>query len=196
MLSLHYILRNWQAVARRAQETFPLRPDYTAALFAEFRRVGRTTLFGTIVTGLAQGVLATLGYWISGVREPVFFGAATAIASLIHAVGTMLVWVPAGIYLLLDGHPARGVLELVWGGAMVVGVTAAARSAASRSSHAGLTPVNGSAAPASIRAIGRLATSAACADSSRPDSAASSASLTFSAAVARGSNAASRQRAK
>ena len=122
MLSLHYILRNWQAVARRAQETFPLRPDYTAALFAEFRRVGRTTLFGTIVTGLAQGVLATLGYWISGVREAIFFGAATAIASLIPAVGTMLVWVPVGIYLVIDGHPARGVLELVWGGAMVVGV--------------------------------------------------------------------------
>ncbi len=122
MLSLHFILRNWQSVARRAQETFPLRPDYTAKLFAEFRRVGRTTLFGTIVTGLAQGVFATLGYWIAGLREPIFFGAATALASLIPAVGTMLVWVPAGIYLIAAGHPARGVIELVWGSLFIIGI--------------------------------------------------------------------------
>ena len=122
MLSLHFILRNWQLVARRAQEALPLRPDYTAELLTEFRRVGRTTLFGTLVTGLAQGVFATLGYWITGLREPVFFGAATALASLIPAVGTMLVWVPAGIYLILAGHPARGVIELVWGSLVIIGI--------------------------------------------------------------------------
>ena len=70
MLSMHFILRNWQAIALGAQETFPLRPDYTAGLLAEFRSVGRSTLLGTIGTGLAQGVLATFGFWISGVPEP------------------------------------------------------------------------------------------------------------------------------
>ena len=120
MLTMHYILRNWESVSLRAQETFPLRPDYTRALFAEFRRVGRTTLMGTIVTGVAQGVLATIGYWLSGVPEPFFFGAATAVASLVPAVGTMLVWVPAGIVLIVLGHPAAGIFELVWGGLLVV----------------------------------------------------------------------------
>jgi predicted PurR-regulated permease PerM len=61
MVTMHFMLRNWESVALRAQETFPLRPDYTRGLFAEFRRVGRTTLMGTIVTGLAQGLLATIG---------------------------------------------------------------------------------------------------------------------------------------
>ena len=79
MLTMHYIIRNWGFVTLRAQEAFPLRPDYTRTLFAEFRRVGRTTLMGTIVTGIAQGLLATIGYWICGLREPIFFGAATAV---------------------------------------------------------------------------------------------------------------------
>jgi predicted PurR-regulated permease PerM len=118
-LSMHFILRNWQVVATRAQETFPLRPDYTAALFAEFQRVGRTTLLGTVGTGVAQGVLATLGFWISGVPEPFLFGAATAIASLVPAVGAALVWVPAGIVLILVGHPVRGIVELAWGAVLV-----------------------------------------------------------------------------
>src|SRR6185295_2802688 len=91
MLSMHYILRNWQTVSRRAQETFPLRPDYTAALFAEFHSVGRTTLLGAAGTALAQGVFATVGYAIAGVPEPTFFGTATAVASFVPGVGVLLV---------------------------------------------------------------------------------------------------------
>jgi predicted PurR-regulated permease PerM len=123
MLSMHFIHRNWQRIALGAQETFPLRPDYTAGLLAEFRSVGRSTLLGTIGTGVAQGVLATFGFWISGVPEPLFFGAAAAVASLVPGIGATLVWAPVGTVLILVGHPGRGILELIWG-AVVVGILA------------------------------------------------------------------------
>jgi predicted PurR-regulated permease PerM len=60
-------------------------------------------------------MLAAVGFWITGVREPVFFGAATAVASLVPAVGGALVWLPVGVVQILSGHPTRGILELVWG---------------------------------------------------------------------------------
>lgn len=123
MLSMHYTLRNWQSLELRAEESLPLRPEYTAELFAEFRRVGRTTLLGTVATGVAQGVLGAIGFWICGLPDPVFFGAATAVASLIPAVGTMLVWMPAGIALIAIGEPGRGILQLVWGFVVVVGIS-------------------------------------------------------------------------
>ncbi len=123
MLTMHFILRHWQRAAIRAQETLPLRPDYTRDLFEEFRRAGRTTLLGTVVTGFAQGALATIGYAISGMPKPLFFGAATAVASLIPAVGTLLIWVPAGIVLILTGHLLGGVVELVWGTLFIVGIS-------------------------------------------------------------------------
>jgi predicted PurR-regulated permease PerM len=122
MLTMHFILCNWQRVSIRAQQALPLRPDYTRKLFEEFRRVGRTTLLGTIVTGLAQGTFATIGYAICGVPKPLFFGAATAVASLVPAVGTMLVWVPVGVVLLLTAHPFAGGFELAWGAAFVMAV--------------------------------------------------------------------------
>jgi predicted PurR-regulated permease PerM len=123
ILTMHFILRNWQRMSIRAQEALPLRPDYTRKLFDEFRRVGRTTLLGTVVTGLAQGTFATVGYAISGVPKPLFFGAATAAASLIPAVGTMLVWVPVGIVLIVTGHPLAGGFELAWGTAFIVAIS-------------------------------------------------------------------------
>lgn len=123
MMTLSFILRRWKVIATSAEDILPLRPRYTRALLEEFQRVGRTTLLGTVVTGLAQGAFAALGYWITGVPEAGFFGAATAVVSLVPGVGTMLVWVPAGIFLLATGHPAMGVLELCWGGLIVVGVS-------------------------------------------------------------------------
>src|SRR5262249_61821916 len=78
-------------------------------------------LNGTVLTGLAQGTLATIGFLISGVPHPLFFGAATALASLVPAVGTLLVWVPASIYLFATGHVTRAVVGLAWGAVVVVG---------------------------------------------------------------------------
>jgi predicted PurR-regulated permease PerM len=88
-------------------------------LFSEFRRVGRTVLVGIAGSGLAQGLLATFGFWISGAPEPLFFGALTAVASLVPAIGAGLVWLPVGIGLIASGHPGRGILELIWGAAIV-----------------------------------------------------------------------------
>jgi predicted PurR-regulated permease PerM len=121
MLTMHLVLRYWERIVKTVVAVAPLPPRYTEELLAEFRRVGRLTIFGTVMSGLAQGVLAAVGFLISGVPQPLFFGVTTAFASLIPAVGTLLVWVPAGIYLFAISHPGRGILELTWGALMVVG---------------------------------------------------------------------------
>jgi predicted PurR-regulated permease PerM len=120
-LTMHLVLRHWRTIHTALEALLPLRPEHTRVLLDEFRRVGAATLKGTVLTGIAQGVLAAVGYAVTGVPEPLFFGIATAIASLVPAVGTLLVWVPAGIYLLATGHPAAAAVELVWGALVVVG---------------------------------------------------------------------------
>jgi len=122
MLAMFYVLRNWDGMTLRAQETFPLKPEYTRKLFEEFRTVGRTTLLGAIGTSLAQGAFATLGYWITGVPQPLFFGAATAVASFVPAVGVLLVILPVGAMLFLVDHPVYATIELVYSMIFVVGI--------------------------------------------------------------------------
>ena len=121
LLTMHVILRHWAGIITTLAEVSPLRRDDTRALLEEFRIVGRTTLSGTVLTGLLQGALAGLGFWMTAVPRPLFLGIAAAIASLVPAVGTLLVWVPAGLYLLAVGSPGAAVVELVWGALVVVG---------------------------------------------------------------------------
>lgn len=121
VITTYFMLQNWTRFARRAEIALPLNPSDTHALFDEFRRVGRSILLGTVLTGLAQGLFAGVGYLVTRVPEPAFFGALTAVASLLPGVGTVLVWLPIGIYLILTGHAAMGIIELLFGLGIVVG---------------------------------------------------------------------------
>lgn len=123
MLAMHYVLRNGERVSRRIADVVPLRPAYTAALVAEFRRVGRATLLGSVATGIVQGGFATFGFWIAGVPEPLFFGAATAVASFVPMVGVLLVIIPTTICLAVIGHVLSALVVLGWGLVVVVGVS-------------------------------------------------------------------------
>lgn len=121
IMTAYFVLRHWTRILERAERLLPLHPMHTRVVLAEFQKVGREVFIGTMLTGLAQGLLAGVGYAIAGVPEPALLGALTAICSVVPAVGTLLVWVPVGVGLIVSGHPGAGIFELLWG-ALVVGI--------------------------------------------------------------------------
>ena len=123
LLAMYVVLRYWPKLVSGVACVSPLQERHTREVIEEFRRAGRTPLAGTVVTGLAQGIFAAIGYAIAGVPEAAFFGAATAVASLIPAVGTLLIWVPIGVFLFFTGHTTRAIVELIWCSATVIGLS-------------------------------------------------------------------------
>ena len=115
LITTFFVLKNWSSITLRAEIMLPLKPRDTRALLEEFRRLGRTVLLGTVVTGMAQGLLAGLGYYLTRIPEAAFFGALTAASSLVPGVGTLHVWLPLGVYLVATGHVTLGIIELVYG---------------------------------------------------------------------------------
>jgi predicted PurR-regulated permease PerM len=85
-----------------------------------FAEVGRGLLIGVGLTALLQGGVATIGYFVCGVPQPLVLGLVTVFASLIPSVGSGLVWVPVTIGLAVSGRPAAAVAMLAIG--VVVGV--------------------------------------------------------------------------
>ena len=86
--------------------------------------IGNTTtavLYGLVLTALAQGALAGVGYWFAGVRAPVLFGALTALIALMP-FGTPFVWGSLGAWLLFTGNTLEGVGLLLWGALVVSSV--------------------------------------------------------------------------
>lgn len=75
----------------------------------------RAVLAGFVVTAVAQGVMAGLGYTLIGVHRAALLGTATGILSVVPVLGTALVWAPLGIYLLATDQLWRGIVVLAWG---------------------------------------------------------------------------------
>jgi predicted PurR-regulated permease PerM len=123
VMTTFFVLRHWTELLRRSERMLPLHPKHTRVVMSEFQIVGKEVFVGTMLTGLAQGLLAGIGYAIAGVAEPALLATITAICSLVPAVGTMLVWVPLGIGLIAAGHPVGGIFLLLWGAFVVVGLS-------------------------------------------------------------------------
>jgi predicted PurR-regulated permease PerM len=110
MWTMYYVLLDWPRIGRRLERLLPLDPRHTRALVDEFRDVGRRAFLGTVATAIIQGGLAGLGFLTFGVPHPATGGALLALTSFIPVIGTLLVWVPAAVWLLSSGHLARALL--------------------------------------------------------------------------------------
>ena len=79
----------------------------------------RAVLYGFLVTAVAQGFVAGIGYTLVGLEAPVLLGALTGVLSVLPVLGTAFVWGPVGVWLLLTDHVWRGILLLAWGALLV-----------------------------------------------------------------------------
>ena len=97
----------------------PLSEDDKKRLVDKGISVARATIKGTLVIGIVQGALGGLAFAVVGIKGAAFWATIMAVMSIVPAVGTALVWIPAVVYLLLTGHVAAGIGLLVWCAAVV-----------------------------------------------------------------------------
>ncbi len=76
---------------------------------------------GILGTALVQGLLATIGLWVSGVPGPMFLGLVTFILSLVP-MGPPLVWIPASIWLYTNVGPGWAIFMALWGLVVISGI--------------------------------------------------------------------------
>jgi predicted PurR-regulated permease PerM len=117
---LFFFLRDGEELLATLADAIPMGEGRQRTLFRQFASVTRATLKGTILVGMAQGLLGGVLFLILGLRAPVFWGVIMAMLSLLPIVGPAIVWVPAAIYLLVTGSVTKGIV-LIAGGVLVVG---------------------------------------------------------------------------
>jgi predicted PurR-regulated permease PerM len=120
VFSLFFLYRDGRRIQRGFWSVLPVEEEKKRALEGIVSRILPSVLMGVLLTALVQGILGGIGFWISGLPSPFFFGALICVASLLPVVGTMLVWLPGALYLLFQGMTGFGIFLLAWG-ILVVG---------------------------------------------------------------------------
>jgi predicted PurR-regulated permease PerM len=69
----------------------------------------RGVVYGILGTAVVQGILCTFGLWLVGIPRPLLLGVIAGGLSVLP-IGAPVVWIPASLWLLANGHTWRGLL--------------------------------------------------------------------------------------
>ena len=115
-LSLYFFLCDGPGMVQGLMNLSPLDDRYEMELLAEFDRTSRAIVLATILSAVAQGLTAGIGYYFAGMPSLVMLTAMTTVFALIPFFGTTLVWGPVCLYLAIyeERFMAAGLLA-AWG---------------------------------------------------------------------------------
>lgn len=99
-----FILKDWENMLNKIAKLFPMRTKTIKRLIREFEDITHTVVFAQLFVALVQGIIATIGFYVFGVPFPLILGVLTAFCALIPAIGTVIIWFPASLYLILMGY--------------------------------------------------------------------------------------------
>lgn len=109
----YFLLRDGRQIGRAVIAGLPVEREIAERLAERFLSIVRATIKGSVVVGIVQGMLGGLTFWIVGLPSAALFGVLMALFSLVPALGSAIVWIPAAIWLLASGA--------IWEGLVVIG---------------------------------------------------------------------------
>ena len=122
VLMLFFLLRDGAEIRDAIRGVSPLTRGQELEIVDHLTRTVKGVLQSMVLVPLAQGVVALVGFLIFGVPAPLLWSLMVVFAALIPIVGSPLAWVPAALYLMYDGSPAKGLGLLVYGAVLISGI--------------------------------------------------------------------------
>lgn len=96
---LYFMLISSKNLGRGIKKFIPLKPENINTISNETKNIIKSYAIGIPVISTCQGIIATIGYWIFGIPDVLFWGFLTAVVAVIPFVGTGLIAVPLIAYL-------------------------------------------------------------------------------------------------
>jgi len=119
---LFFVLRDGPRFASAVVRMLPIEPALRGKLSRHLIDVTRAVFMGIGLTALVQGTLLGIGFAIAGLPSPLVFGVLGVLFALVPVVGTAVVWIPATLWLLIQGEPGYALFMAGWGVIVVGGV--------------------------------------------------------------------------
>ncbi len=119
LYTLFFFIKDGKAILNKVLYYLPLPSNEEQRLLKRFTSVTKATLKGTLLIGMIQGGLAGISLGLAGIDSALFWSIIMMVLSIIPVVGTVLIWLPAVVILILSGSIIPGILVLLWCGLIV-----------------------------------------------------------------------------
>lgn len=119
---LYYMFTNRKDLRDSFRDYIPMNRENLKEVGVEVQKMVRSNALGIPLVGLAQGIIALIGFLIFGTEDPFFWFVIVTISSMIPFVGTLLGILPVFILTLSSGDTFQAWGILIYG-FVVVGST-------------------------------------------------------------------------
>jgi predicted PurR-regulated permease PerM len=119
---LFYFLRDREAALAWLREISPLSDAEMDQLQRRVVDTVEATLYGTVVVAAVQGTLGGLMFWWLGLPMPVLWGLVMGLLAVVPMLGAFVIWLPAALFLAINGELGKAVILTVWGTVVVGGI--------------------------------------------------------------------------
>jgi len=115
ILGVYYFLADGPKLIRAGMRLSPLDDRHETELLQEFDTSCRAVVLATLLTAIVQGLLSGIGYYLCGLESVFLLTMLTMVMALVPFVGAATIWVPACLWLFIDGSPYQSVFLLAYG---------------------------------------------------------------------------------
>lgn len=115
LLILYFMFARGRRMEKNIFNYIPFKGTSLCLIKHEVKGMIYSNAIGIPVILIGQFAMSCLIYWLLGMDRFYFWAFLTAIAGLIPVVGTGLVWLPLGIYLMLGGGIWQGIILILYG---------------------------------------------------------------------------------
>lgn len=122
LYSLFFFLRDGGRLVTTLKENTPVDNKHLDHFINKFMTTAKASLKFTFIIGGIQGFLGGLIFYITGIERALVWGVLMFALSIVPAIGCSLIWVPAGIIMLLLGNIWQGVIILLFGALVISSV--------------------------------------------------------------------------
>lgn len=120
LVALFFFFRDGERMADLVRDLLPMEQRHKAVIFGRLYDTLTAVVQSMVLTAVAQGTLAGIGYWlIADLDLALFLAFLTGLASFLPLAGPALVWGGVVGYLLFDGATGRAIGMALWGGLVV-----------------------------------------------------------------------------
>ncbi len=122
LYSLFFFLRDGEGLIIALKENAPVDDKHIELFINKFLTTAKASLKFTFIIGGIQGFLGGLIFYITGIERALVWGVLMFALSVVPAIGCSLIWVPAGIIMLLLGNIWQGITILIFGSLFISSV--------------------------------------------------------------------------
>jgi len=109
MLAMFYLYRDGEVFMERVRALLPFEAQHRDRMIKESHDLIFASVVSSAVAAAAHGILGGLAFGVAGITAPIFWGVMMGFFSLIPLVGSALIWLPASISLISEGHVGVGI---------------------------------------------------------------------------------------